>query len=214
MAKLTLIKKCVITGTSFGISHLIFGLFVCLFVMGISKISTLAISCALIFIIISIVFFIIGCQQFCSLTERQSPYLISSATLSLFASLSCFFINEKWLASRNSINRIPFFLLIISSLFLTFTSTLVTIFKILNISSLFQKHGTILGKFVCDLITSLILSFIFGLSYFDNSKSSKTFIAVFIMFGIIPCSLYTIVGCLLECYAQNIEDIGDPLAQM
>lgn len=100
---------------------------------------------------------------------------------------------------------------------MTFTSTLVTIFKILNftnISLLFQKHGTILGKFVCDLITSLILSFVFGLSYFDNNKSSKTFFSVFIAFGIIPCSLYTIVGCLLECYAQNIEDIGDPLAQL
>lgn len=217
MAKATLIRSCVITGTTFGICHFVYGIFVYLFVIGISKLSTLAIFCALIFIFISIVLYIIGCQQFCTLNERQSPYLISSATSSLFASLSCFYVNAKWLASSNPINRIPFFLIIIASLFLTFTSTFATLFKFLNFNGIlpsFQKQGTIMGKFICDLITSLILSFIIGFTYSEESKSSKTVLTVFLMFGIIPCLLYTIAGCLLECYAQNAEDIADPLAQI
>ena len=213
----TLIRKCVTTGTTFGISHFIFGMFVYLLIIGISTISTLALLCSLIFILISIVFFIIGCQQLCFLNENQSPYLISSAIASLFASLSCFFINIKWLASANLINHIPFYLIIISSLFLTFTSTLVTLIRFLrfnNVFPLFNKRGTILGKLVCDLITSLILTILHGLTYSKNNKGSKTILAVFILFGAIPCSLYTTVGCFLECYAQNAEDIVDSLAQI
>lgn len=215
MHKTTLFRRCAITGSFFCISHLIFGPIVYFFIIGISTKATLALFCAFIFIIISIVFFIIGCQQFCSLQENQVPYLISTGVLSLFASISCFYINTNWLASKNIVNRIPFYLLIIASLYLTFTCTLVAFFNFLNsndVSPLFQIHGTVLGKFVCDLLTSLILSFIFSFTYSDSTKHTN--LTAFILFSTLPCSFYTMIGCLLECYSQNIYEIIEPSAQM
>ncbi|OHT08763.1 hypothetical protein TRFO_22682 [Tritrichomonas foetus] len=212
-----LFRSCVITGSTFGIGHLIHGIIVYFLLIGIATISTLTFFCVFIFIIISVVFFIVGCRRLCSLEKEQCPFVIASAVLSLFASAACFCVNIEWLENSHPINRVPFFLLIVASLYLSFTIFLVTLFgflKFTGVFTLFQDHGVILGKIVCDLLVSLLLSFTFGFTDVEDHKNSRIALIVICLFAVVPFITYTIIGCLLECYVNRINNIAGPLDQI
>ena len=199
-------KQIFYSGFIFGISHLLHGIIVYFLLIGISTMPALTILCMIIFLLISILFFIIGFKRYCYLQNSQSPFINAAAVLSIFASISCMCVNIEWFEKDNPLNRIPFILLIVASLYLSFTTALVTLSTALNVFSnvrifaILVNHETILAKVVCDLIIALSLSLTFGLKDVEDDKDSKTAFIVMCIFGAVPLLIYSILGCLLRKY--------------